>query len=59
MTARELELCNLLRSGLSSKEIATLTGVSVATVTTHRRSIRRKLGLTKTGTNLVTWLKSV
>lgn len=59
LTGRELELCNLLRSGLSSKEIATLLGVSEETISTHRRSIRRKFGLTQSGTNLVTYLKAL
>ncbi len=45
LTPREKEVCALVHAGRSSKEIAGLLGVSVNTVSSHRRRIRRKLHL--------------
>ena len=44
----EARVCSLLRSGLSSKEIAALLIIDVHTVEQHRYRIRKKLGVTKT-----------
>jgi DNA-binding CsgD family transcriptional regulator len=43
LTAREREIVQLLAEGNSSKKIASLLGVSVKTVDTHRATIMRKL----------------
>ncbi|MCW3125557.1 MAG: hypothetical protein JWO03_1215 [Bacteroidetes bacterium] len=43
----EARVCSLLRSGLSSKEIAALLIIDVHTVEQHRYRIRKKLGVTK------------
>lgn len=59
LAPRELEICNLLRMGLSSKEIADSLKVSVHTVNKQRQRIRRKLGLANTNLNLPTFLKSM
>ena len=45
LTRSELRLCMLLRQELASKEIANILNISLATVQTHRRRIRKKLGL--------------
>ena len=58
LSPRELEICNLIKSGLSSKEIAAIRNTSEGTVRNQRKSIRRKLGLTKDKTNLQTALKT-
>ena len=42
---REREVVQLLGEGKSSKEIATILGISVRTVETHRAAIMKKLGL--------------
>ncbi len=55
LSARESEICNLIRNGLSSKEIARVLGISYRSVENHRLSIRRKLGFTRK-TNLSTYL---
>lgn len=55
---RELEISNLIKNGLSSKEIAATLHTSEGTVRNQRKSIRRKLGLTKDKTNLQTALKT-
>jgi len=45
LTPQEIRLCELIGSGLTSKEIADTTGISPGTVSAHRFNIRRKLGL--------------
>jgi DNA-binding CsgD family transcriptional regulator len=45
MTPRELEICLCVHRGLSSKEIASKIGITLSSVETHRRNIRRKLGI--------------
>jgi DNA-binding CsgD family transcriptional regulator len=55
----ELLICNMIKHGLSSKEIATMRGISPATVNRHRESIRRKLNLTNRGVNLVSYLNNI
>ena len=52
LTRREMEVLNLVRLGKTTKEIAAALYLSTATVTAHRRSIRRKLGLTQSGVHL-------
>lgn len=44
-TPREMEIVRLLAEGKSNKEIATLLGIAVRTVETHRSKIMLKLGL--------------
>jgi len=43
LTPRELEICLCVHRGLSSKEIASKIGITLRSVETHRRNIRRKL----------------
>jgi two-component system response regulator NreC len=45
ITDREREIVQLLAEGKTSKEIATILGISVRTVETHRAGIMKKLGL--------------
>jgi len=56
LTPKEIQICDHIRSGLTSKQIAAAMGISVDTVNFHRQSIRKKLGLTDTGDTLVTWV---
>jgi PAS domain S-box-containing protein len=55
----EIEICRLVKDGLSSKEIANLRGVSVQTVSMQRKRIRKKLGLTSRGVSLQSTLRSL
>jgi len=57
LTPRESQLCELIRTGLTSKQIATIMGVSPSTVITHRTNIRKKLGLVGSEHNLSVHLK--
>lgn len=59
LSPRELEVCTLVKSGLSSKEIAATLSTSEGTVRNQRKSIRRKLGLTNDKTNLQTALQTL
>ncbi|HOP06177.1 MAG TPA: PAS domain S-box protein [candidate division Zixibacteria bacterium] len=59
LSPRELEICNLIRSGLSSKEIASMLNTSIHTVHNQRKQIRKKLGLLKQSDNLPTYLRSI
>ncbi len=58
-TPTEKSICVMIRSGLSSKEIARLRNVAEGTVSRHRENIRKKLGLRNAGRNLVTYLNTL
>ena len=53
LTPTEQQILLLLISGLSSKEIAVSLSVSVHTIKTHRKNIRKKLGVTNQQVNIV------
>ena len=55
----ELLVCNMIKHGLSTKEIANMRRISPATVNRHRESIRRKLGLTNRKVNLISYLNNI
>lgn len=56
LTQREVEMCELIRRGHGSKEIAELRGCSVQTVSKQRKVIRKKLGITGKQVNLASFL---
>jgi len=58
LSPREVEICHLINQGCSSKEIAEMLCLSVQTINTHRKNIRKKLGINSTGINLSTYIKS-
>ncbi|GFM38077.1 LuxR C-terminal-related transcriptional regulator [Desulfovibrio psychrotolerans] len=45
LTHMEMKVCQFIRSGHSTKDIADHLNLSVETIQTHRKNIRRKLGL--------------
>jgi len=59
LSKREIEICNMIKQGLSSKQISIVLNISTATVTTHRNKIRKKLGLLNSSTNLPAYLNSL
>ncbi len=59
LTPQEREIAVMVRQGKSSQEIADVLNVSVATVSFHRKKLRRKLGLHNNGMNLRTYLLSL
>ena len=58
MTPTEIAICNLIRNGMRTKEIADIRCVSEATVHRHREKIRRKLNIVNKDVNLATFLQS-
>ncbi len=58
MTPTEIGICNMIRNGMQTKEIAEARGVSKATINRHREKIRRKLNITNQDVNLATFLQS-
>jgi len=58
LTPTEINICNMIRTGLRTKEIAQMRGVSEATIHRHRENIRRKLKITNSEVNLATYLQS-
>jgi len=58
MTPTEIAICNMIRNGMRTKEVAQMRGVSEATIHRHREKIRRKLKITNQSVNLATFLES-
>jgi len=58
LTPTEINVCNMIRNGLRTKEIAEIRGVAPATINRHREHIRRKLQITNNKVNLTTYLQS-
>lgn len=59
LTQREIEICSLIRSGMSSKEIAEMLYISQKTVGNHRDKIREKLGIKNQGVRLSGYLREM
>jgi PAS domain S-box-containing protein len=60
LSAREREVANLVRLGMSNKEVARQLNIALCTVEYHRANVREKLGLIKgDNTNLSTALLSL
>lgn len=58
LTPTEIRICNMIRTGMRTKEIAKTRGVSAATISRHRERIRRKLGIANSPVNLATHLQT-
>jgi len=58
LTPTEIKICNMIRNGLRTKEIADVQGVCIATINRHREHIRRKLKVTNADVNLATYLQT-
>ena len=59
LTPTEIRIANLIRFGNSTKKIASIMNVSARTVETHRRNIRKKIGLNQKRANLRSYLLSL
>ena len=58
LTEQEMRVAVMIRNGLTSQQIADLLCISLFTVKTHRKNIRKKLKINNTNINLVSYLKS-
>ncbi len=58
LTPTEIAICNMIRNGMRTKEIAQMRSVSEATINRHREKIRHKLKITNEDVNLTTFLQS-
>jgi DNA-binding CsgD family transcriptional regulator len=59
LTQTEVRVATLIKNGLSSQAIAKKLHVSLHTVKTHRRNIRKKLNVRNSSVNLVSYLRSI
>jgi PAS domain S-box-containing protein len=59
LSPRELEVCRLIKNGMTSKEIAQALNLSLMTVHKYRELIRKKLDLVNNDVNLRTYLQSL
>jgi DNA-binding CsgD family transcriptional regulator len=58
LTPTEVRICDMIRSGMQTKEIARIRGVSPSTISRHREHIRQKLNIANDAVNLTTFLQS-
>ncbi|MCB2185673.1 MAG: PAS domain S-box protein [Deltaproteobacteria bacterium] len=58
LTRTELQICQYVQAGLSSKQIAEAMNLAADTVHTHRRNIRKKLGIRGREVNLYSFLNT-
>jgi DNA-binding CsgD family transcriptional regulator len=58
ISSMELQVANLIKAGKRNKEIASILGISLNTVMTHRYRLRSKLGLKQKKVNLRSYLNS-
>jgi PAS domain S-box-containing protein len=58
LTHQEMRVAMMIKNGLTSQQIGDLLCISLYTVKTHRKNIRKKLKLDNTSVNLVSYLKS-
>jgi PAS domain S-box-containing protein len=57
LTPREIEVCNMVKGGLTSKDISNLLNISYRTIEKHRKNIRQKLGISNKRINLTSFLR--
>ncbi|WP_045212925.1 LuxR C-terminal-related transcriptional regulator [Desulfonatronovibrio magnus] len=58
LTPSEMKVCHFIQAGKSSKEVAEALNLSVGTINTHRKNIRKKVGLTGSDKSLFQYLQN-
>jgi PAS domain S-box-containing protein len=59
LSPREIQICNMVSTGMTIKQIAKLLNTSPLTVEKQRKTIRKKLGIADGRTNLSTFLANI
>lgn len=59
LSPREIEICKLLISGATTKDIAAALNISIPTVSKHRERIRNRLGIANKDINLTAYLQGI
>lgn len=59
LTSKEIEICNMIKNGLTSKEISKILNIALQTVERHRNNIRKKLDIVKKDINLASYLQTL
>lgn len=59
LTARQIEIANLVRLGKSIKEVSDILCLSDASIKFHRKNIRKRLGIKDRKVSLYTFLNSI
>ena len=59
LTLTEIKVATLIMNGFTSREIANKLFLSLHTIKTHRRNIRKKLNIQNLDVNLVSYLKTI
>jgi len=59
LTPAEIRVSNLVKDGMTTKEIASFSSLSKRTIDSYRKSIRKKLGIQNKKTNLMSYLLSM
>ena len=58
LSSQELRVATMIKRGLTSPKIADMLNVSLHTIKSHRKNIRKKLNLQNSNLNLTSYLKS-
>lgn len=59
LSPKEVEICAMIKNGLSTKEITGLLNTSIRTIDNHRNRIRKKLGVSRQQVNLAVYLQTL
>ena len=59
LTSTEIKIANLIKHGHDSKKISKILNISPRTVNTHRKNIRKKIGIDRKKVNLRSYLLSM
>ncbi len=52
LTPTEIQVANLIKHGKTTKDISKLLNLATSTIDTHRKNLRKKMGITGKGVNL-------